>query len=81
MTPPVHPGKIVFVDDGVESVENAASVPESIRFVQTKVGLVPVVRIEAASAGTLRYIRSYGENGALLQSTTQIASGEGEGAQ
>jgi hypothetical protein len=72
---PRHPGTIVYVDGdtGEETTEDAAAVPESLRFAETEEGLVPVVRVVARTAGDRRYIREYGPDGELLRSTTQIA--------
>jgi hypothetical protein len=74
-TPPDHPGTIVFVDGDTneETEEQAADVPESIRFAETPEGLVPVVRVVARTSGTRRIIREYGPDGELLRSTVQIA--------
>jgi hypothetical protein len=71
--PSPHPGQIVFVIDGHESIREAASVPDSIRFARTPVGLVAVVRIVVAQAGQHRSIHSYDENGVLVSTATQPA--------
>ena len=74
-TLPDHPGTIVFVDGDTneETEEQAADVPETIRFAETPEGLVPVVRVVARTSGTRRIIREYGPDGELLRSTVQIA--------
>jgi len=64
---------ITFVDETSERVEQAADVPESIRFATNRDGaLVPVVRVVAVTAGDQRTIREYGADGALLRSTVQV---------
>jgi hypothetical protein len=69
---PKHPGTIVFVEGAKETVEQAASVPESIRFAPDAKGkLAPVVRVVALTIGDMRTIKEYGADGALLRSTTQ----------
>jgi hypothetical protein len=67
----------VFVDGDTneESEENAADVPESIRFADTPEGPVPVVRVVARTSGDRRIIREYGPDGELLRSTVQIEEG------
>lgn len=75
MTDPVeHPGTIEFVDGDTNEIteEDAANVPESLRFAETDEGLVPVVRVVARTAGKQRFIREYGPGGELLRSTVQI---------
>lgn len=71
-TTPKHPGTITFVEGSSEKVEQASTVPESIRFAPDKDGkLQPVVRVVAIAAGDQRTIREYGADGALLRSTVQ----------
>ena len=68
-----HPGVITFVDEdqGTESQVSADSVPEGIAFVWSPEGSVPVVRVVSHLRGAQRVIRSYGADGALLESTVQ----------
>jgi hypothetical protein len=71
--PPAHPGKITFIDGTTRTVEDASTVPETVRFAQAADGsLVPVVRIVAMTEEDRRIIREYGVDGALLRSTVQI---------
>ena len=68
-----HPGTITFVEGTTETVEQASTVPESIRFAPDKDGvLTPVVRVVATVSGNQREIKEYGPDGALLRSTIQL---------
>jgi hypothetical protein len=70
-----HPGTIVFVDGNtntVVSTDRAADLPAEMRFVETRSGLVPVVRVVAFTEGGQRTIREYGPAGELLRSTVQV---------
>lgn len=72
-----HPGKILYVDaDGkkADHEKDASAVPESVRFVETADGLVPVVKVVKQTLGDTRVIRQYGPDGGLLRSTTQVRS-------
>lgn len=71
---PQHPGKITFIDDAKkETVQDASTVPESVRFAKDKSGgWQPVVRVVASTAGDQRSIREYGQDGMLLRSTVQV---------
>ena len=71
---PRHPGSIVFVDAtaGTEKTEHASTVPESIAFAKTDAGVVPVVRVVATTHGDVRTLHSYGVDGGLLGTTTQV---------
>ena len=62
-----HPGKITFVNGTTTTVEDASTVPESIRFAEG----VPVVKVVAMTEGDRRIIREYGVDGTLLRSTVQ----------
>ncbi len=75
MAPPVHPGKITYIDGNtnkVVSTEDIAKVPETLRFADTPSGKVPVVKVIATVAGDQRHIREYGPNDQLLRSTVQL---------
>jgi hypothetical protein len=74
MTTTPHPGNIEFVDETLQSTEVVAaeSVPDSIAWYNDGHDLRPVVRVVAHMRGNQRIIRSYGVNGALLQTTTQV---------
>jgi len=70
-TPP-HPGKIEYVDgetQKVVSVEDAANVPESLRFADTPSGRVPVVKVVMRRKGEVAEILEYGPEGQLLRTT------------
>lgn len=72
-----HPGKILYVDADGEKADHekdASEVPESVRFVETPEGLVPVVKVVKQTNGDVRVIRQYGADGGLLRSTTQMRS-------
>lgn len=70
---PKHPGTITFVDGEKERVEEASTVPETIRFAPDKDGkLTPVVRVVAVLHGEQRTIREYAADGSLLRSTVQV---------
>ena len=68
---PKHPGKITFVNGTEETVKEASTVPESIRFAEDGGKLVPVVKVVAMTEGDRRIIREYGVDGTLLRSTVQ----------
>jgi hypothetical protein len=73
MALPTHPGTITFVEGTTQTVEQAADVPESIRFAKNAKGeLVPVVKVVAYLEGDRRIIREYGADGAELRSTVQV---------
>jgi len=75
MTTPKHPGKINFVDGktGKTTEEaDASSLPESMRFVETEKGLVPVVKIVSHEHGDQVIVRAYGPAGQFLQSTVLL---------
>lgn len=77
---PKHPGTIVYVD-GVTQKETrrvaSSQVPESMRFVSTPEGLVPVVRVVTSTSpdGNRCTIREYGPAGEFLRSTVQLKHG------
>lgn len=69
-----HPGKILFVDADGETPDeevDASTVPETVRFVDTPSGPKAVVKIVKNTAGDVRFIKQYGEDGTLLQRTVQ----------
>jgi len=69
-----HPGIIVVVDGDTNRVlrrDSVDDVPESLHFVETTAGLVPVVRIVAFDHGDRRTIYEYGPDGELLRSRIQ----------
>jgi hypothetical protein len=74
MTTTPHPGSIEFVDETLQSTEVVAadSVPDSIAWYNDGHGRRPVVRVVAHMRGDQRILRSYGANGALLQTTIQV---------
>lgn len=77
-TVPVHPGTITFVDghtDRVVSTEDASTLPNAVRFANTRKGLVPVVRVVAFVQDDRRFIREYGPKGELLRATEQRREG------
>lgn len=68
-----HPGTITFIDGDTTRVEDASTLPESLRFAEARDGSrVPVVRIVAFTEEERRIIREYGVDGALLRSTVQV---------
>ncbi len=65
-----HPGTITFVESGkADEVLSVDAVPESVAFAGEGDAAVPVVRVVAQLAGQKRIIRSYGADGALLNTT------------
>jgi len=71
-TPPAHPGKITYVDGRTQKVieiEDAADVPESMRFAETPRGLVPIVKVVLHRERERSEIHEYGPDGELLRST------------
>lgn len=75
-TKPTHPGKITFVDGMTNKVtdeQNAAEVPDDIRFVETSHGLVPTIKVVTFQSETQWYIRLYGPGDELLQTITMLA--------
>lgn len=68
---PVHPGTVVFVDldAGTSREESAASLPETIAWVQVGGQKVAVTRVESRKRGESREIMKYGADGALLETT------------
>jgi|JI10StandDraft_1071094.scaffolds.fasta_scaffold1282300_2 hypothetical protein len=73
---PKHPGKISFINGITQEIReevDATTVPESIRFVESDTGWVPVVKIVDITTETQRTIRQYGPEGQLLRSTVQLA--------
>ena len=70
-----HPGKIAFYDAGQAEptkIVAAETVPDSIKFIQTESGLIPVVKIVSFLAEDRRIIRQYGPDDQLLNSTVQF---------
>ncbi len=70
-----HPGIITFIDGDTNQITdemNASEVPDSIKFVKTENGLIPVIKIISTVAGKQRIIRQYGPEGQFLKSTVQI---------
>ncbi len=70
-----HPGTIVFVDGKTQEITDtmkAAEVPESIRFVETAEGRVPVVKIVEITTDKERFIHFYGPDDQFLKSTIQV---------
>jgi len=67
----VHPGTVVFVDldAGTSREESAASLPETIAWVQVGDQRVAVTRVESRKRGESREIMKYGADGALLETT------------
>ncbi len=68
--PTTHPGTVTFVDEekGTTTVENAASVPDSIKWKMTTAGRVPVVKvIRSRTASGAVELRLYGPCGQLLE--------------
>lgn len=70
-----HPGTIRHVDRirDKEWTEPAADVPQSIAWVQVGASWRAVVRIEVAGDDARRCITRFGEDGAMLDTTYQIA--------
>jgi hypothetical protein len=68
-----HPGHITFCQVGSdkEDVVTFTEVPESVAFARDGENLVPVVRVEALTAGDRREIKSYSAEGKLLSTTYQ----------
>src|SRR5215470_14407761 len=69
---PHHPGKITYVDGATQkvvAVEDASSVPESLRFAETPSGPVPVVKVVMQRNGQYSEILEYGPDGQLLRTT------------
>ncbi len=75
MSQPEHPGTIVYVDGNtgeVLSTESADQVPESMRFVDTEAGPIPVLKVVAFTSDEQRIIREYGPDDQELRSTLQL---------
>lgn len=75
MDKPVHPGQITYLDGNtgnVVAVNDVQQVPESMRFVETTHGLVPVVKVVATTIEDERLIQEYGPNDEMLRSTRQV---------
>lgn len=68
---PAHPGTVVFVDldAGTSREESAASLPDTIAWVQVGAERVAVTRVESRKRGESREILKYGADGALLETT------------
>jgi hypothetical protein len=68
--PAVHPGTVTFVDEdtGVTKVEDAATVPDSIKWHATSTGRVPVVKVvkHKLSSGQIELLL-YGPCAQLLE--------------
>ena len=72
--------RITFIDGNTGAVvatEEASTLPESMRAVQTAAGLVPIVQVVAHTFGDQREIKEYGAGGELLRSTLQLAGAPG----
>jgi hypothetical protein len=72
---PKHPGTVQFVDGETNTVVNevdAATLPDSIRFEQTRDGYLPVVKVVAFAEGEGRRLLAYGTGGRLLRSIVQF---------
>lgn len=75
MENPVHPGQITYLDGNtgdVVAVSDVQEVPESMRFVETESGLVPVVKVVATIVENERLIQEYGPDDEILRSTKQV---------
>lgn len=75
-----HPGTIVLVDGDTSQVirrDSVRDVPESLHFVETEHGPVPVVRIVAFEQGGRRTLYEYGPDGQLLRSRVQVGGAPG----
>jgi hypothetical protein len=75
MNKPEHPGKIIYIDGNSNEVlreQNIEDVPESLHYVQTDKGLVPVVKVVATTYENRRFIRQYGPDDEFLSETVQI---------
>lgn len=66
-----HPGTITFIaPDGSETVQQADTMPDWLKFVNGRDGRpVPVVLIARVRAGSAFTLRSYGADGRLLAIT------------
>lgn len=77
MSKPKHPGYIRYIDgktqQEVRRVE-ISQVPESLQYVQTPGGWVPVVKVVAFEQEERRTLREYGPGEELLRSTVQVRS-------
>jgi hypothetical protein len=68
--PATHPGTVTFIDEdtGVTTVDNADTVPDSIKWHDTKAGRVPVVKVvkHKLPSGVVELLL-YGPCGQLLE--------------
>lgn len=68
-----HPGTVTFIDEAEGTVRDVAfdSLPETIAFVQSPDGSVPVVTVKSHLRGDQRIIRRYGPGDVLLDTIVQ----------